>query len=157
LVRTPEQALAQWEAIKQAEATGTQRSALDGLPRRLPALLRAQRVQERAARVGFDWQDPLEATDKVREEASEVDAALRRDAAEDVAAEIGDLLFAAVNVARLACVDPERALQGAVDRFRLRFQRMQEAAGAHGRELGALTVAELEQLWVEAKERESRR
>lgn len=155
VIRTPAEALAQWEALKQAEGTGPRRSALHGIPRSLPGLLRAQRVQHRAARVGFDWQNPLAALDKVREEVAEVEAALRAGAAEGIRAEIGDLLFAVVNVARLAGTDPEAALQGAIERFRERFQRMEDAADEHGRELRALTLEEMERLWVEAKSQES--
>lgn len=151
LIRTPAEALAQWEALKRAEGSGPRRSALHGIPRSLPGLLRAQRVQHRAARVGFDWQDPVAALDKVREEVAEVEAALRAGAEEGIRAEIGDLLFAVVNVARLAGTDPEAALQGAIERFRERFQWMEDAADEHGRELRALTLEEMERLWVEAK------
>ncbi len=153
-IGTPAQALAQWEAIKQAE--GVRRSALHGIPRRLPGLLRAQRVQHRASRVGFDWQDPAEALEKVHEEVTEVSAALRQGDTQQVSAEIGDLLFAVVNVARLAATDPEMALQGAIERFLQRFERMEEAAGESGRELRMLTLEEMERLWVEAKSREPR-
>lgn len=153
-VDTPQEALAQWEAIKQGEVA--QRSVLDGVPRTLPALLRAQRVQDRAARVGFDWRQAREALAKVREELAELDEALGAERADAVEAELGDLLFAAVNVARLAGTDPERALQRAVERFAERFRRMEAAAGERGVGLGALSLEELEQLWVEAKARDSR-
>lgn len=154
-VGTAGEALAQWESIKQAEGGG-RRSALHGIPRSLPGLLRAQRVQDRASRVGFDWPDPIAALGKVREEADELTVALRdRDpaAARD---ELGDLLFAVVNVARLAEQDPEAALQGTIERFLTRFQRMEESADASGRELRSLTLEEMERLWLEAKAREPR-
>lgn len=153
VVGTATEALAQWEAIKQAEGD-RRRSALHGIPRSLPGVLRAQRVQHRASRVGFDWQHPVDALEKVREEAGEVADALRQGRDEAVHAEIGDLLFAVVNVARLAGTDPESALQGAVERFRERFQRMEDAADADGRELRSLTLDEMERLWMEAKARE---
>lgn len=156
-VRTAAEALAQWEALKQSEGTGPRRSVLHGIPRSLPGLLRAQRIQHRAARVGFDWQDPVAALDKVREEVAEVEAALRAGAGERVGAEIGDLLFAVVNVARLADTDPEAALQGAIERFRERFQWMEDAADERGRELRALTLEEMERLWMEAKSQEPER
>jgi MazG family protein len=149
------EALAQWEAIKQAEG-GPGRSALHGIPRSLPGLLRAQRIQHRASRVGFDWPEPLAALDKVREEVGELEAALHEGNAAAVRDEIGDLLFAAVNVARLAEVDPEGALQGAIERFRSRFQQMESAADDSGRELRSLTLEEMERLWAEAKSRERR-
>ena len=154
LVGTAAEALAQWEAIKRAEGTHDRRSALHGIPRRLPALLRAQRIQHRASRVGFDWATPTEALEKVREEAGEVDAVLRQGAAERVSEELGDLLFAVANVARLAGVDPEVALQGATERFRERFQVMEELADEDGRELRSLTLEEMEQLWMKVKSRE---
>jgi MazG family protein len=152
-IGTASEALAQWEAIKQAEGGG-RRSALHGIPRSLPGLLRAQRIQHRASRVGFDWQEPVAALAKVHEEIGELAHALGRGAAEAVQAEIGDLLFAVVNVARLAGADPEAALQGAVERFRQRFQHMEDAAGRSGRELRSLTLEEMERLWMEAKAQE---
>lgn len=154
VVGTAAEALAQWEAIKQGEGKGERRSALAGVPASLPGLLRAQRIQHRAARIGFDWDGPLPALEKVREETAETEAALRADRPDEVQREIGDLLFAAVNVARLAGADPEAALQGAVDRFRRRFQWMEDAAGDDGRALSSMTLAEMERLWVEAKSRE---
>lgn len=153
-VGTAAEALAQWEAIKDTERAGAPRSVVAGIPRALPALLRADRVQHRAARVGFDWPDPAAATEKVREELGEVLEALDGG---DVAAterELGDLLFAVVNVARLAAVDPERALQGAVARFADRFAAMEAAARGRGWELSALSSEEMEDLWVQAKARE---
>jgi len=154
-VGTATEALRQWEAIKQAEG-GAGRSALHGIPRSLPGLLRAQRIQHRASRVGFDWTDPLAALAKVREEADETAAALRAGDTRAAAAELGDLLFAVVNVARLADVDPEAALQATIERFRTRFQRMEDAADATGRELRSLSLDEMERLWLEAKSREHR-
>ncbi len=154
-VGTATEALAQWEAIKQAEG-GPGRSALHGIPRSLPGLLRAQRIQHRASRVGFDWQDPLAALEKVREEVEELTVALRGDDGAAVRDEMGDLLFAAVNVARLAEVDPEGALQDAIERFRSRFQRMERVADERGRQLRSLTLEEMERLWMEAKSQERR-
>jgi tetrapyrrole methylase family protein/MazG family protein len=154
VIGTSTEALAQWEAIKQAEAPGPRRSALHGIPRSLPALLRAQRVQHRASRVGFDWQAPHEALEKVREEVTEIDEALRQGATDAISRELGDLLFATVNVARLAGADPEAALQGAVNRFLGRFQQMEAAVDERGRELASMTLEEMERLWVEAKSRE---
>jgi tetrapyrrole methylase family protein/MazG family protein len=154
VVTSSREALAQWEAIKQAETGPGRRSVLHGIPRRLPALQRAQRLQQRASRVGFDWGSPEEALGKVREEVSELDAALAEREPEAIAAELGDLLFAVVNVARLAGPDPEAALQRAVERFRERFQSMEADADARGQELGAMTLEEKEQLWADAKSRE---
>jgi MazG family protein len=148
------EALAQWEAIKQAEGGSARRSALHGIPRRLPALHRAQRVQHRASRVGFDWTSAGEALDKVHEEVAELQAAIAGGDVAAIDAELGDLLFAAVNVARLADRDPETALQRAVERFSRRFSLMEEAAGERGQELRAMTLEEMERLWTDAKSRE---
>ncbi|HEV8310567.1 MAG TPA: nucleoside triphosphate pyrophosphohydrolase [Methylomirabilota bacterium] len=154
VIGTAAEALTQWEAIKQGEGA-TRRSALHGIPRSLPGLLRAQRIQHRASRVGFDWPDPQGALEKVREEVAELGTALEARAPERIRAEIGDLLFSVVNVARLAGTDPEAALQDTAERFSTRFRHMEDAADAEGRELRSLTLSEMERLWLEAKARES--
>src|SRR5467141_1001795 len=122
-VATPKEALAQWEAIKrrEAERTGHPRSAIDGVPRSLPALLRAQRIQSKAARVSFDWPDARSAWAKVEEEIREAAAALASGEVERVQEELGDALFSLVNVARLSSIDAEEALQDAIEKFRRRF------------------------------------
>jgi tetrapyrrole methylase family protein/MazG family protein len=147
------EALAQWEAIKASEGKRS-RSALDGVPRGLPALHHAQRVQHKAARVGFDWPDAAGALEKVHEELDEVGEALQQGGDEALRAELGDLLFAVVNVARLANVDPEGALQAAVKRFGRRFESMEDAARDEGRGLHGRSLDDLERLWVQAKSRE---
>lgn len=147
------EALAQWEAIKASEGKRA-RSALEGVPRGLPALHHAQRVQHKAARVGFDWPDAAGALEKVREELDEVGEALQQGGGESLRAELGDLLFAVVNVARLANVDPEGALQAAVKRFGRRFESMEDAARDEGRGLHGRSLDDLERLWVQAKSRE---
>ena len=151
VVGSAAEALAQWEAIKESESNGPPRSALAGVPRALPALHRAQRVQHKAARVGFDWPDAAGALEKVHEELGEVTEALHRSGGEALREELGDLLFSVVNVARLANVDPEGALQAAVNRFGRRFATMEEAARGEGRELAGLSLDELERLWTRAK------
>jgi tetrapyrrole methylase family protein/MazG family protein len=150
-VSSAAEALAQWEAIKDSESHGSPRSVLGGVPRALPALHRAQRVQHKAARVGFDWADAAGALEKVREELGEVTEALQQGGGEALREELGDLLFSVVNVARLASVDPEFALQAAVDRFGRRFASMEEAARGEGRQLTGLSPDELERLWSRAK------
>jgi tetrapyrrole methylase family protein/MazG family protein len=153
-VSSPAEALAQWEAIKESESEGPPRSVLAGVPRSLPALHRAQRVQHKAARVGFDWPDATGALEKVQEELGEVGEALQRGGEEALRAELGDLLFAVVNVARLAGADPEATLQAAVDRFSRRFASMEDTVRGEGRELLGLSLGELEQLWTRAKSME---
>jgi tetrapyrrole methylase family protein/MazG family protein len=150
-VTSAAEALAQWEAIKESEGGGQRKSVLGGVPRSLPALHRAQRVQHKAARVGFDWPDARGALEKVHEELGEVAEALQQGGGDALRAELGDLLFAVVNVARLASVDPEDSLQAAVERFSRRFASMEDAARGEGRELQGLSLDELERLWNRAK------
>jgi MazG family protein len=156
-VDTPGEALAQWEAIKQREArdAGSHRSVIDGVPRALPALIRAQRMTSKAARVNFDWPDARAAWTKVEEECREAAAALAADDRAQIEEELGDVLFSVVNVARLASVDAEEALQGAIEKFRRRFTEMEGELTARGKSLGSVSQQELERSWeaVKAQER----
>lgn len=156
-VGTPGEALTQWEAIKQREAleSGAPRSVIDGVPRALPSLIRAQRITSKAARVNFDWPDARAAWTKVEEECREAAAALRADDPARVQEELGDVLFSVVNVARLASVDAEEALQGAIEKFRRRFTEMEGELRAQGKSVGNVSPAELERSWeaVKAQER----
>ena len=145
--------LRNWEAIKRAEreeagATTAPPSALDGVPETLPALLRAERVQEKAAAVGFDFPDAEGAWSKVEEETAEVRAAETADALED---EVGDLLFAVVNYARLRGVVPETALRRTVAKFSRRFQAVEAALDARGESAGGADLETMDALWNEAK------
>jgi len=155
-VTSARQALAQWEAIKQSEAEGAgrSRSLLEGVPRSLPSLLRAQRVQSKAARIGFDWPDAAAAWQKVREELGEVEAALARGERARIQEELGDVFFSVVNVARLCEIDAEEALQGAVEKFRRRFTQMEADLTARGKDTASATPEELERLWQAVKARE---
>ena len=141
--------LQNWEAIKAEEKRG--RGVLDGLPKALPALLRAARMGEKAARVGFDWPDRAGARAKVDEELRELDEALAsgdRAAAEH---ELGDVLFALVSVARKADIDPEAALRGTLGRFTERVRAVEQAVAVRGQELSAVSPVELDALWEAAK------
>ena len=155
-VASAEAALAQWEAIKgrEAQSGGGVRSVLDGVPRALPALTRAQRVQSKAARVKFDWPDAVAAWAKVEEEVAEARAALASGGGAHFSEELGDLLFSVVNVARLSAIDAESALQGAVEKFRRRFREMEAALAMQGRSVTAVDQDELERTWEAAKARE---
>ena len=138
-----------WEAIKAAERSGDEdNSALAGVAIALPALLRAQKIQKRAARTGFDWPDQSGARDKIIEELEEVSEA---NSAEHVAEEIGDLLFAVVNFARFHKVDAECALKQASAKFERRFRDMEMSAG---NAFGGLSLDEKEELWQQAKVKE---
>lgn len=148
---TPEEVLEQWHRIKQEENGGPAVSLLEGIPRELPALLEALKIQKRVSGVGFDWEDVAPAIEKLREELSEIEAAHEAKDPEEVQREIGDLLFAAVNVARLLAVEPEDALRQANRRFGSRFRRIEEWAEEEGRALTEMTLEEMDALWEEAK------
>lgn len=154
-VETPEQALAQWESIKASEREQLG-SLMDGLAWSLPSLMLAHHAQKRAAQVGFDWNDPLPALQKLREEVSEVESVLKSDRLDKkrVEDEIGDLLFAAVNVARLSGVDAEMALRNAVRKFVARFKAIEEVAKQQGRSLTEMGLEEMDAIWDEVKKRE---
>lgn len=151
---TSEEVLRQWEEIKRAERGGDKVpgvSALDGIPRALPALVRAERLGEKAARLGFDWARPGEVLDKVDEEVAELRRALERETPERVAEEFGDTLFALANFARHLGLHAEGALQGASERFASRFKKIE--AELRNRKVGTAPydAAELERLWQRAK------
>lgn len=153
-VSTAQEALTQWERLKRREAlaAGHHRSVLDGVPRALPALLRAQRLQGKASRVGFDWPDPRAAWGKVEEEVREAAAVLADNAR--LTEELGDLLFSLVNVARLAGIDAEGALGQASDKFRRRFADMERRLHAEGKSVDSVPLEELERCWQAAKAQE---
>jgi MazG family protein len=155
-VDSPHQALVQWEALKQreAETQGRHRSVIDGVPRALPSLLRAQRIQSKAARVNFDWPDARAAWSKVEEELREAAAALAAGDRERLREELGDLLFSLVNVARLSTLDAEDALQGAIEKFRRRFTTMEDDLLRRGTSVAGASPEELERAWESVKARE---
>ncbi len=162
-----DQVVTQWEEIKRAErqAAGGPQSALDGVPKALPALLRAYQVQARAARVGFDWShDATGLADvfkKIAEEIGELQEALAAEAAssasassrDDVAGELGDLFFSLVNLARFLKVNPEDALRLSTNRFVDRFVLVEAQAAEQQRPLSGMTARELDGLWENAKRR----
>lgn len=152
-VSSAREALAQWEAIKHAEGSAGDkpRSVLEGVPRSLPALLRAQRLQAKAARVGFDWQSPGAAWAKVQEEVDEVNAALARGDHAKAREELGDLLFSLVNVARLLGIDAEGSLRAATEKFRRRFELMEAEITASGGSLADTPLEGLDRIWERVK------
>lgn len=162
--RTPEAVEGVWAEIKaqeKAEKAQQRRAAglpepeaggfLDDVPKTLPALARAQKLQDKAARVGFDWDDPLKVIDKIREECDELEQAVKAGASADVAEETGDLLFALVNLVRHARFDAEASLRGCNDKFSRRFHFIERALNARGQKLGQATLEEMDALWDEAK------
>ena len=150
---TAQEVLFNWEQIKQAERhkLNDRASVLDGVPRELPALLRAHRLQEKASRVGFDWTEAQEVLRKVEEELAELRAAMDGREADRVEAELGDLLFALVNLSRFLAVNPEEALRKTIARFIARFRYIEEELSRRGRSLRQATLEEMDALWAEAK------
>ncbi|WP_113893045.1 nucleoside triphosphate pyrophosphohydrolase [Roseiarcus fermentans] len=128
-----------------------QHGALAGVPSSMPALTRALKLQEKAARVGFDWEDVRGVLAKLREEIAETEAEIAAESRETIAAEVGDLLFAAVNVARFVDVDPEAALRAANAKFERRFAHIERRLAETGRSPEAAHLDEMEALWREAK------
>ena len=144
--------LRQWEEGKRRE-TGRE-SVLGRSPERLPALLKAYRVQEKAASVGFDWERVADVVAKLREEVDEVEAAIQSGNPERVGEEIGDLLFAAVNLARYTKIDPEAHLGTAIEKFRRRFDRVVELLRAEGSSPEKAGLAKMDQIWEAVKKEE---
>jgi len=172
---TPDEVKGLWERIKTEEkalkakshaANGsapkvppetpstTPEGALAGVPVVLPALTRALKLQAKAGRVGFDWNDPLAVLAKIREEADEIEADLKAGNADGAAAEVGDLLFAVVNLARHLDADPEAVLRATNRKFERRFASIEEALAARGKTPQGSTLAEMDALWDAAKARE---
>jgi MazG family protein len=155
--------LKQWESIKRGEKTG--KHYLDGLPSALPALVRAQKAQSKVARVNFDWSELDEVIAKVEEELGEIKQAIEGrhqhsandpcagNACHEVENEIGDLLFAVVNLARKTSLDAENALQAATDKFVARFNRLEDELQAQGKQLGEVDLAQLDAIWDAIKEK----
>jgi MazG family protein len=138
--------LKQWEAIKREEKKGDHHY-LASLPTALPALMRAQKAQSKVARVNFDWTELRDVIAKVEEELGELKEAIGSDDQKSVADEIGDLLFAVVNLSRKSKLDAETALQAATDKFVGRFNLLEDELRARGKKLGEVDLAELDQIW----------
>ncbi|MEI6971055.1 MAG: nucleoside triphosphate pyrophosphohydrolase [bacterium] len=152
--RTPAQVLKRWEAIKAQEKKDkgeSTRSAVDGVPNRLPALLKAQRVQARASRVGFDWKEVEGVVAKIEEELAEVKQAMSRRSEKELKHEIGDLLFAVVNLSRFKRISAELALESAVNRFVRRFKAVEARVHRKGRRVSECSLEELEKHWQAVK------
>jgi tetrapyrrole methylase family protein/MazG family protein len=150
---TPEQVLVNWEAIKKEEK-GQNASVLAGVPKVLPALLKAYRLQQKAARVGFDWEERRQVEEKVREEWDELNEAVASGDKAHVREELGDFLFALVNLSRFLDLDPEDALQCSNSKFVRRFKSLEAEAAGRNRDIHGMTLAEMDELWELVKERE---
>lgn len=149
-----EDVIRNWERLKRQEKGKAHRkSLLDGIPEILPALLQARKIQSKASRAGFDWQDHRGVIDKVKEEADELREAMERGNVQDITAEIGDLLFSVVNLARFAGVDPETALRRTNRTFRSRFRKIEEEAQRRGVPLEEMSLQEMDEIWQRAKDK----
>ena len=149
-VDNTDQVLQNWEQLKLKEKGGN-KSVLASVPNSLPSLIKAFRIQEKAANVGFDWDSPEQVWDKVKEEIAEVEREIRSGNAANLENEFGDLLFSIVNAARLYKVHPDTALEHTNKKFIFRFNYVESQAKAAGKALNEMTLAEMDQLWDEAK------
>lgn len=149
---TDKEVLANWEELKKKEkAHKDRKSILEGVPKELPSLLRAHRLQERAARVGFDWNHLNEALPKLDEEIAEFKEALTGGDAGRIEDELGDVFFMLVNVSRFLGVNPDEALRKTISKFIHRFRYIEEHAENAGRSMNDMTIEEMEKLWQESK------
>jgi len=139
-----------WEALKLTEK-GRGRRVLEGVPDALPALVKANRIQEKARGVGFDWEEKQQVWDKVKEELEEFEAEVRIDNRPNMENELGDLIFSIVNVARLYDIDPESALERTNQKFIRRFNYLEEQTLLKGKSLHSMSLAEMDYYWEEAK------
>jgi MazG family protein len=155
-VQTSDAVLTQWDAIKRTEKGVEREPYLQGVGKGLPALMKAQKLQKKAARVGFDWPDAAPVLDKIKEETAELEEAVKSGKQDAVADEIGDLLFRVVNLARKLGVESEAALAAASKKFVRRFHAMEERLIEEGKKLGELSLAEMDVVWDQVKLTEPR-
>jgi len=148
VVRTSDEQVTSWDRIKMTEGRS---SVLDGVPKHLPALMKAEKVQRKAAKVGFEWERTEDVWKKVEEETEELQAAVRSGDRAHIDEEFGDLLFSLVNYARFIGVEPEASLQRTVQKFTGRFRHVEERLREQGKDIHAATLAEMDALWEEAK------
>jgi len=143
-----------WENIKKQEKGVQRKSAISGIPPQLPALMKAQKITEKAARVGFDWEHTDQVFAKVMEELQEFEEAMLSGDQQEMESELGDLLFAIVNLGRFLSIDPEEALSKTIQRFTKRFSHVEDSLHARGMAMQSATLAEMDLLWEEAKKLE---
>src|SRR4030065_1292945 len=146
-----EEVLKQWEEIKKGEKGNDRKSLLEGVPAHLPALLGAHQLQARAARVGFDWEHVGQVFAKVQEEMGEFEEEFRGGERERMESELGDLLFALVNIGRFIEVSPEDALRKTISRFMSRFRHIEETIAQQGLDWKGVSLEAMEELWQEGK------
>ena len=139
-----------WEQLKLKEKGGN-KTVLAGVPKALPALIKANRIQEKARNVGFDWEEPEQVWDKVQEEIAEVSREIKAGRKDGIEEEFGDLLFSVVNAARLYGADPENSLERTNRKFIARFNYLEQKCKEQGRDLKSMSLAEMDEIWNEAK------
>ncbi|MCM1356766.1 MAG: nucleoside triphosphate pyrophosphohydrolase [Staphylococcus sp.] len=149
-VNSTDEVLQNWEELKLKEKGGN-KTVLSGVPTALPAMIKADRIQEKAANVGFDWEHPEQVWDKVKEEMAEFEETVGGMSAERREEEMGDLLFSVINAARLYKINPENALEKTNKKFIARFNHVEKRAKEMGKNLKDMTLAEMDALWEEAK------
>lgn len=137
-----------WEKLKLKEG---KKSVLEGVPKSLPAMVKASRIQDKAAGIGFDWEEPHQVFEKLQEELGELQQEVRKNDKEKTEAEFGDVLFSMINYARFLKVDPESALERTNKKFIKRFQYLERKAAEAGKSLNEMTLAEMDVFWEEAK------
>ena len=137
-----------WEKLKLKEG---KKSVLEGVPRSLPALVKASRIQDKVSGVGFDWEEPQQVWEKVQEELSELNEEVKLDNKENIEAEFGDVLFSMINYARFLNVNPENALERTNKKFTKRFQYLEKAAKKVNKQLTEMSLAEMDVFWNESK------
>ncbi len=149
---TPDEVLSNWDAIKRADrCQQSVASAMDGIPSGLPGLMRSQKIQDKAAKLGFDWPDVSGAMDKLREEVGELQEGIDAHDVENIKEELGDVLFSVVNVARFFKLDSEECMRAACEKFIRRFRYMEEKAAERGLELDKLTLAQQEEIYQQGR------
>lgn len=153
-VASAEEVKANWQGLKEKEGKKPRSSYLDGIPENLPGLSRSWFLTAKAAEVGFDWAGPADVLKKVREEIDELEAELARGDRQKASRETGDLLFSVANLARHLGLEPEQALRGTNQRFQRRFAYIEKALQQQGRELKKTSLADMDALWREAKQKE---
>ncbi|MBI1823483.1 MAG: nucleoside triphosphate pyrophosphohydrolase [Nitrospirae bacterium] len=153
-LHSAEQVLMNWEKNKMMEKSGSRESCLDGVPPSLPALMRAQKIQKKASKIGFDWTQKKEVVAKFEEEWKEFKGALETNCPEEIEDEAGDLFFTLVNLARSLKLDSEQLLRGSTEKFIKRFRKMEDESKRRGVLLENLTAEEWDQLWLMAKKQE---
>jgi tetrapyrrole methylase family protein/MazG family protein len=155
-LHTPDQVVHQWEEIKKKEKSHTSHeSALSGIPKHLPSLSRAQKLQKKAAKHGFDWSQVSAVFDKLDEEIAEFKEAVLKGEETDIQGELGDILFVLVNIAKFKKIDAEEALRATNNKFVKRFQYIEREVAKTGKSLKETSIEEMERYWQEAKEQQS--